>query len=105
MHSDIDAPDNRPVALFADLPADAVVIDVRSLEDHANQPLQLPSHRVIHMPFFRVARDFPALDQACHYLFYCDRALMSRLQAELLLEAGYLNVGVYRPASDSSNPA
>ncbi|MEQ9210282.1 MAG: hypothetical protein RLN96_10655, partial [Pseudomonadales bacterium] len=31
------------------------------------------------------------------YLLYCDKGVMSRLHAELLLEAGYSNVGVYRP--------
>jgi thiamine biosynthesis protein ThiI len=44
-----------------------------------------------------LATKFGDLDQSKNYLLYCDRGIMSRLQALYLNEQGFENVKVYRP--------
>ncbi len=88
----------RTVAAESVLPVDAVVLDVRAPEETDLHPLQLDSHDVVELPFFRLASQFAALDQHKSYYLYCDRGVMSRLQALLLQEQGYQNVGVYKKA-------
>lgn len=86
------------VATESVLPPDAVVLDVRAPDEADLHPLQLDSHPVQELPFFRIASQFAGLDQAKQYYLYCDRGVMSRLQALLLKEQGYQNVGVYKKA-------
>ena len=84
------------VATESVLPADAIVLDVRAPDETDLHPLQLDSHAVQELPFFRIASQFAGLDQTKQYYLYCDRGVMSRLQALLLKEQGYQNVGVYK---------
>lgn len=78
------------------LPADAVVLDIRSADETEHKPLRLDTHQVIELPFFKLANGFAQLDQQQQYYLFCDRGVMSRLQALLLAEQGYQNVGVYK---------
>jgi thiamine biosynthesis protein ThiI len=78
------------------LPANAIVIDIRASDEIDDKPLQLTTHQVIELPFFKLANAFAELDQQQQYYLYCDRGVMSRLQALLLAEQGYQNVGVYK---------
>jgi tRNA uracil 4-sulfurtransferase len=48
------------------------------------------------LPFYKLASQFSKLDQTQQYYLYCERGVMSRLQALLLSEQGHANVGVYR---------
>ncbi|MDN3696578.1 tRNA 4-thiouridine(8) synthase ThiI [Vibrio sp. 03-59-1] len=75
----------------------AVVLDIRSAEEEEASPLELDSVEVKHLPFFKLATQFGDLDQSKTYLLYCDRGVMSRLQALYLQEQGFSNVKVYRP--------
>ncbi len=79
-----------------ELPSDAVVVDVRSPDETDESPLELDGVEVIEMPFFKIATQFGDLDQSKSYFLYCDRGVMSRLQALLLHEHGYTSVKVYR---------
>ncbi len=74
-----------------------MVIDIRSAEEEDSNPLELDDIEVVHIPFFKLATKFGDLDQSKEYLLYCDRGVMSRLQALLLIENGYKNIKVYRP--------
>lgn len=87
----------RTVATEDILPTDAIVLDIRATDETDAKPLQLQSHQVIEIPFFRLASKFPELDQSRQYYCYCERGVMSRLQALLLQEMGHHNVAVYRP--------
>ena len=49
------------------------------------------------LPFYKLSTQFGDLDQSKTSLLYCERGVMSRLQALYLLEQGYNNVKVYRP--------
>ncbi|WP_026973000.1 tRNA uracil 4-sulfurtransferase ThiI [Aliagarivorans marinus] len=74
----------------------AVVLDVRAPEEEEVAPLELDDVEVVHLPFFKLATQFGDLDQSKQYLLYCDRGVMSKLQALYLKEQGFDNVGVYR---------
>lgn len=76
---------------------DHVVIDIRSAEEEDANPLELGDIGVIHIPFFKLATQFGDLDQNKTYLLYCDRGVMSKLQALYLHDNGFANVKVYRP--------
>lgn len=83
------------VAVESVLPEDAIVLDVRAPDETDLHPLQLSSHPVIELPFFKLASQFAQLDQSKAYYLYCERGVMSKLQALLLNEQGHQNVGVY----------
>lgn len=74
-----------------------VVIDIRAPEEEERQPLALEGIEVKRIPFFKLATQFADLDKQTTYLLYCERGVMSKLQALYLLEQGYTNVKVYRP--------
>lgn len=78
------------------LPEGAVVIDVRAPDEAERNPLQLDSHQVLELPFYKIASGFAELAKDKQYYLYCDRGVMSRLQALLLKEQGYQNVAVYK---------
>jgi len=75
----------------------AVVLDIRSPDEEDENPLELDGVDVKHLPFYKLATKFGDLDQTKQYLLYCDRGVMSRLQALYLKEQGFENVKVYRP--------
>ncbi|MBG22438.1 MAG: tRNA 4-thiouridine(8) synthase ThiI [Idiomarinaceae bacterium] len=79
--------------------ADEIIIDIRSADEQEAKPLdaQHLGVAVKHVPFFKLATAFAELDQAKHYLLYCEKGVMSKLQALYLHEQGYANVGVYQP--------
>ncbi|RTZ15396.1 tRNA 4-thiouridine(8) synthase ThiI [Vibrio aquaticus] len=75
----------------------AIVLDIRSPEEEDDNPLEIEGVEVKHIPFFKLGTQFGDLDQSKTYLLYCDRGVMSRLQALYLQEQGFSNVKVYRP--------
>ncbi|MFA0084578.1 tRNA uracil 4-sulfurtransferase ThiI [Vibrio sp. 10N.261.51.F12] len=75
----------------------AIVLDIRSADEEEESPLVLDGVEVKHLPFFKLGTQFGDLDQSKTYLLYCDRGVMSRLQALYLQEQGFANVKVYRP--------
>ena len=74
-----------------------VVIDIRPPEEEEAKPLMLEGAEVKVIPFFKLATQFADLDKSKTYLLYCERGVMSKLQALYLLEQGHSNVKVYRP--------
>lgn len=75
----------------------AVVLDIRSPDEEDDNPLSIDGVEVRHLPFYKLGTQFGDLDQSKTYLLYCDRGVMSRLQALYLQEQGFKNVKVYRP--------
>ncbi len=85
------------VETVAEFSADEVILDIRSVDEQEEKPLQLAQVEVKPLPFYKLGTQFADLDQSKTYLLYCERGVMSRLQALYLLEQGYANVKVYRP--------
>jgi len=80
------------------LAADEVILDIRSPDEHDERPFDVPGHELLHIPFYKLATQFGDLDQAKTYLLYCEKGVMSKLQALYLKEKGFSNVKVYRKA-------
>lgn len=74
-----------------------VVLDIRSSEEVEANPLHLVNVEVIHLPFFRLSNQFSDLPQDKSYFLYCERGVMSKMQAALLKEQGFNNAKVYQP--------
>ncbi|MDN5986317.1 MAG: tRNA 4-thiouridine(8) synthase ThiI, partial [Hafniaceae bacterium] len=79
------------------LSGDEVVLDIRSNDEQEDKPLKIEGLEVKSLPFYKLATQFGDLDQNRNYVLYCDRGVMSRLQALYLKEQGFNNVKVYRP--------
>ncbi|MFD2164706.1 tRNA uracil 4-sulfurtransferase ThiI [Thalassotalea euphylliae] len=87
----------QAVQELAEIGENTVVVDIRSPEEEDENPLEIDGIEVIHMPFFKLGTQFGDLDQSKEYLLYCDRGVMSKLQALYLHDSGFANVHVYRP--------
>ncbi|MBO1518450.1 tRNA uracil 4-sulfurtransferase ThiI [Oceanisphaera pacifica] len=74
-----------------------VILDIRPPEEQEAAPLKVAGRPVVVMPFFKLANQFSSLAADKTYLLYCDRGVMSRLQAIHLKEQGFDNVKVYKP--------
>jgi len=79
-----------------DFGASDIVLDIRSPNEEDENPLEIEGVEVKHLPFYKLATQFGDLDQSKQYLFYCDRGVMSKLQALFLVEQGFSNIKVYR---------
>ncbi len=80
-----------------DLGKKAVVVDIRHPDEEELKPLRLDGCTVEKIPFYRLNTVFGGLDRETEYLLYCEKGVMSKLHAVHLADAGYTNVGVYRP--------
>ena len=76
---------------------DDVVIDIRHPNEQEVKPLTLTNNPVLHIPFFKLAGEREQLDSTKNYLLYCDKGVMSQLQAQELIEFGLANVKVFAP--------
>ncbi len=81
-----------------------VVVDIRSAEEIEKAPLQTDKPH-LEIPFFKIAKVFKDLDRTKNYLLYCDKGVMSKMQASYIKENGFLNVKVYRPRPKSQGCA
>ncbi len=82
-----------PAALQA-----TVVVDIRHPDEEELSPLRLGSVSIEKVPFYTLNSVFPRLNADKTYLLYCEKGVMSQLHAAHLRDAGFDNVGVYRPA-------
>lgn len=71
-----------------------VVLDIRAPEEQERKPLILAEHAVKHVPFYKLSRTFAELDHSKKYALYCEKGVMSKLQALYLQEQGYSNIRV-----------
>ena len=72
-----------------------VILDIRSPEETDDNPFESDTHEVIQMPFYKLSSQFASLDQSKNYVLYCERGVMSKLQALYLKENGFSNVQVF----------
>ncbi|CAH0532944.1 tRNA sulfurtransferase [Vibrio stylophorae] len=89
-----DAPEVDEVAQIG---SNEVILDIRSPDEEDENPLEIDGVEVKHLPFYKLATQFGDLDKEKTYLLYCERGVMSRLQALYLRDSGFTNVKVYRP--------
>ncbi|KQN63119.1 tRNA 4-thiouridine(8) synthase ThiI [Erwinia sp. E602] len=85
------------VETVASCAANDAVLDIRSADEQDASPLSVDGVEVKALPFYKLATQFADLDQSKTWLLYCERGVMSKLQALYLHEQGFTNVKVYRP--------
>lgn len=73
-----------------------VILDIRSPEETDEKPLEIERRCVKLLPFYKLSTQFANLDQSKNYVLYCERGIMSKLQALYLKENGFMNVQVFR---------
>ena len=73
------------------------ILDIRHPDDSDRRPLRAGNAQIEAVPFFRLEQFFRDRPRESAFLLYCDKGLMSRLHAELLVEEGFSRVAVYRP--------
>ena len=93
-YSQEETPAVEIVTTFSD---DDIILDIRSPDEQEARPSQLEGVKVKLLPFYKLNSQFGELPQEKTYLLYCERGIMSRLQALYLHEQGFKNVKVYRP--------
>ncbi len=74
---------------------DDIVIDIRHPHELATKPLMLTKNSVMAIPFFKL-QSSELLSKDKMYLLYCNKGIMSQLQAEELISKGY-KVKIYQP--------
>lgn len=79
------------------------VIDIRheSEQGFAPEALKAAGAPLLHIPFYRLAGEFPRLEADSRYLLYCERGMISRLHAAHLRDAGHRNIAVLDPRPSS----
>ncbi len=77
--------------------ANDVLLDIRSVDEQDEKPFLQEGVQVATLPFYKLSTKFGDLDQSKTYLLWCERGVMSRLQALYLRDQGFENVKVYRP--------
>ncbi len=85
------------VPVLSEIPADAVIIDIRHPNELELKSLSLPgsaANEVLEIPFYELRSGFDQLDKSRQYLLYCEKGMMSRLHAANLLDEGFQNVAV-----------
>lgn len=85
------------VEIFQSPQPGIVILDIRHPDACAHRPLRAGSAQIEAVPFFRLEQFFRDRPKDAAYLLYCDKGLMSRLHAELLVEQGFSRIAVYRP--------
>lgn len=78
--------------------ADSPIIDIRHPTEAERKPLRAGNVIIEKIPFYELATKFAELDKEKTYLLYCEKGVMSRLHAAHMVEQGFRNIKVYRPA-------
>lgn len=88
----------QAIEVVHDVLSGEIVIDIRTPDEIDDKPLDISdTHAVIQMPFYRLGAGFGNLDQSKTYLLYCQRGVMSGLQAMHLKDKGFDNIKVLKP--------
>ena len=74
-----------------------IIIDIRHPADIDANPLIAGDNEVIVVAFFNLEQSLSQLRPEQSYLLYCDKGLMSRIQAQLIREKGFTKVGIFKP--------
>ncbi len=89
VHTDIEA--------LTKVGENQVIVDVRAPHEQEKKPLNMPGCTVLSIPFYQLDQTAETLDKTKEYLLYCEKGVMSQLQAQQLQEKGFSNIRVFRP--------
>ena len=83
------------IAWVSEIGESSVVIDVRH-PDEIDLKACPVSDETLEIPFYSVRSKFSDLDQNKNYILYCDKGVMSQMQAQYLKADGFKNVFVWK---------
>lgn len=86
----------KDVEAVSELNDNDIILDIRAPDEEDDNPLEIDGVEVVHIPFYKLANQFAELDQSKNYLLFCQKGVMSKLQALYLHEQGYNNVKVFK---------
>ncbi len=86
----------KDVVASSEIGENDVILDIRSPEETDEKPLEMAGVEIIELPFYKLASQFGTLDQNKQYILYCEKGVMSKLQALYLQDQGFNNVRVYK---------
>jgi thiamine biosynthesis protein ThiI len=92
-HDQID----NPLPVLDTVPEGGVVLDIRHPDEETGKPLYIDGVHVQLMPFYQLHKRHDELDKNQQYLLYCERGVMSPLQAQFLASLGFSQIGIYKP--------
>lgn len=78
--------------------AESQIIDIRHPDEEAAIPLVEGGRGVTRIPFYELHARASELNPSSSYMLYCGKGVMSRLQASHLMEQGFADVKVFKPA-------
>ena len=84
------------IHVFYEAPVGSVILDIRHPDEEQRKPLALPGAVVQTLPFYQLHKRHTELDRQTHYLLYCERGVMSRLQAEFLRGQDFPHISVFQ---------
>ncbi|CAL4324214.1 thiazole biosynthesis protein [Buchnera aphidicola] len=73
-------------------PIYTAILDIRSYEEHIEDPINISNMKIHWIPFYRLQNEFKKLDQKKTWLLYCKKGIMSKLQKLYLRKKGFKNV-------------
>ena len=77
--------------------ANQVIVDIRASHEQEKKPLNMPGCEILTIPFFKLGAEVENFAPDKEYLLYCDKGVMSQMQAHHLQEKGFGNIKVFRP--------
>ncbi len=89
--------ENIAVPVVQHAPVGSIVLDIRHPDEQQQKPLQLAETTVLHLPFYQLHKRHSELNQEQHYLLYCERGVMSTLQAQFLCSQQFKYISVFKP--------
>jgi thiamine biosynthesis protein ThiI len=72
-----------------------IIIDIRHPADVDARPLRSGKNKLLVIPFFKLEQQLDQLNKNLCYLLYCEKGIMSRLQAILMCEKGFNQVKIF----------
>lgn len=85
------------VQTFREAPPNSIILDIRHPDEEQKKPLHIEGVAVQHLPFYQLHKRHVELNPQQQYLLYCERGVMSRLQAQFLLTQNFQSVAVFKP--------
>jgi thiamine biosynthesis protein ThiI len=89
--------EQQAVDVLHEVPAGAIVLDIRHPDEEERKPLLVDNGTIQHLPFYQLHKRHVELDKNTQYLLYCERGVMSQLQAQFLRGQGFSTISVYKP--------
>jgi thiamine biosynthesis protein ThiI len=87
----------QDIPVLRDAPIGCIVLDIRHPDEEQKKPLCVAGITVQTLPFYQLHKRYGELDPQQHYLLYCERGVMSQLQAQFLYTQQFQRIAVFKP--------